>query len=102
MDIYIVKLDGDDMPDDIPDEPVTAENCTHAAEIYVQEILARRACVDPYTLKMAACIWVSRFEAPEGFGMMKDAESTSVPRSRVPAWEAFLEGSLQAAEPDFF
>jgi len=98
MEIYIVSLDGDDMPE----EPVTAESCAHAAEIYVREILAGRASVDQHSLKKAPCIWVNRFEAPEEFGLMRDTESTSIPRSYVPSWKAFLDGQKKEEERDVY
>jgi hypothetical protein len=98
MEIYIVTLDGDDMPE----EPVTANDCAHAADIYIQEILGGRACVQPLEVKRAPCVWVSKFEAPEGSGLMKETISTSIPVKAIPSWKAYLDNKRGAAAPEPF
>lgn len=86
MNFYLVSGDGDDLPQ----EPLMAEDVAQAADLYVQAVLEGRACIDVQDLRRGLCIFVGGFVPPEGgAGLMPDTVATSVPMNHIPSWRAF-------------
>lgn len=87
MKLYLACADGDD----IPQEPLLANDVAEAAEIYVQATLDGKTSITIDALRRGRCINIGGFEPPEGGrGLMKDFVSTSVPMTHISAWRDYL------------